>query len=563
MMRSRFLTTIILALMGSYVLAQPLTQTRSSLEIQRPMPASATADASATKTMGMLHVIVRELGKDKHLPCRAWIEAGDMRYFEPLTQSCTPYDKDRSFSCNGEFSIDVPCGKVTLVVERGKEYLSSRQEIIVETDRVNEVNVKLNRWVHMSSEGWYSADWHEHFGVTDVDVLKQLTLADDVNLLPVLGLWRENQPDWPFPADQATVRAGDHYLVTRQNQEIERIGGGPFESVGAPLMYGLTKPVYVERRERTYPCDAMLVRQAKSNSPHCIVDTDKPLWGENVVTMAFGLFDSVQLCHNHYNRGATIPWCCGMADASIEEEQRDWGDDELFHRTDSVYYRWLNLGFKLAATGGSAMGVMPTPLGYNRTYAKIDGPLSEESYLTAIRAGRTFATSGPMLLLTVDRHPIGDKIDWTTGHSKPLHIRAELRSIQPIDSLEILHNGQVIQKLDLAGLIPSQVFKRVLETDLTPRRSGWVAARAIFKDTDNHLRQAHTSPVYITVDGKPTAFKRDAEYMVRWIDALLELSKRPDRYQSDADRAEAQALFRKARHVYEELAQTASKMWGD
>ena len=42
-----------------------------------------------------------------------------------------------------------------------------------------------------------------------------------------------------------------------------------------------------------------------------------------------------------------------------------------------VYYRWLNCGFRIGVTGGSAMGVMPLPAGYSRTYAKLDTPLSE------------------------------------------------------------------------------------------------------------------------------------------------------------------------------------------
>jgi len=56
------------------------------------------------------------------------------------------------------------------------------------------------------------------------------------------------------------------------------------------------------------------------------------------------------------------------------------------------------------------MGVMPAPLGYCRTYAKLQGPLTEANYLKAIRAGRTFATGGPMLTLTVAGKDVGAEI---------------------------------------------------------------------------------------------------------------------------------------------------------
>ena len=96
-----------------------------------------------------------------------------------------------------------------------------------------------------------------------------------------------------------------------------------------------------------------------------------------------------------------------------------------------------------------------------------------------------------------------------------------------------------------------------------PQRSGWVAARAIFVGPDGHLRQAHTSPVYITVDGKPTASKRDAECMTHWIDRLLQVIEKPDRYQSDMERAEVRAIFQKARQKYEDIALKAEEFWPD
>jgi len=66
--------------------------------------------------------------------------------------------------------------------------------------------------------------------------------------------------------------------------------------------------------------------------------------------------------------------------------------DGLFHRTNSLYYRLLNCGFRLGVSGGSAIGVKAMPTGFNRAYAKIDGPLTAEKMWTAIKSGRSFAT---------------------------------------------------------------------------------------------------------------------------------------------------------------------------
>ncbi len=525
-----------------------------------------SASLAAAPDVGRISVSIHEVGSEAPLPCRAWVSVAGKRFFQPQTETCTPYARDRSFSCDGAFVIEVPASpKATIHVERGKEYRAVDKEVVVQPNQTTNVDIPLERWVNMAREGWYSADMHCHFGLGDLRVLKQLALADDINFEPLLTLWNHQTktpagtwPEWP---GGSSIQADPTHIVTFRNQEIERIGGEAFESTGALLMFGLAKPVEMPPGNSRYPCDAVLGRAAKEASPECIIDTDKPIWGENVVGVALGLFDSVQLCHNHYHRETTAPIGWGMAGAEIEEEQMEWGQDELFHRTNSTYYRFLNCGFRLAATGGSAMGVMAVPLGYSRTYAKLEGPLTEANYLAAIRAGRTFATSGPMLILTADGLDCGEEIRYSTATSKPVRIEAKLRSIQPIDSLEILANGKVIKSVNLKDRPSSPILEESIVTAFEPRRSGWVAVRAILTAPDGRLRQAHTSPIYISVDGKSTASKADAEYMIRWIDRLVQVANKPGRYKSDAERTQVQALYQLARQKYQGIARQASESW--
>jgi len=525
------------------------------------LPAAFGADT------GELSVSIHQPDVRIPLSCRAWVSVGDKRFFNPAAKSCTPYARDRSFSCDGHFIIKIPAGKAVVHIERGKEYLPVDKEVIIVKNQTTEVDITLKRWISMYKEGWYSSDMHCHFGLDNLEILKQLALADDINLEPILTLWnhqRSSTPNekWPDWQTGPSVYADTTHMVSLRNQEIERIGGDAFESVGALLMFGLTEPVRMPMRNSKYPCDAVLGREAKRSSPQCIIDTDKPIWGENVIGVALGLFDSVQVCHNHYHRDSTLRLGWGMA-ADDTDRQDYWGEDELFYRTNLTYYRFLNCGFRLAATGGSAMGVMSVPLGYNRTYAKLNGPLTEANYLKAIRAGRTFATSGPMLILTANGLDCGSEIQYSIRSEEPVRIKAEVRSIQPLNSLELVSNGKVIKKIDLKNLSPSPMFKGSLIVELKPLRSGWLAARAIFTGPDGHMRQAHTSPVYIAVDGKPTASKADAEYMIRWIDRLLQVADKPGRYSSDTQRAEVRAIFRKARQEYESIALKAVEFWAD
>ncbi|HUV41848.1 MAG TPA: CehA/McbA family metallohydrolase [Sedimentisphaerales bacterium] len=520
----------------------------------------------AQSQSAMLSVTVHEPNDSASVPCRAWVTAAGQQLYKPLTKSCTPYEKDQSFSCDGYFVMTVPPGEITIHLERGKEYLPLEKAVFVKPNQTTHVELTLERWINMAQRGWYSCDIHCHFGVDNLTILRQSALADDINFQPVLTFWNHQKniwtrgvtrPDtWPqWPLGPAFYADAEH-LITLRNQEIERIGGQPFESLGALHLLGLADPLEVPPAKSPYPCDATLGQKAKDTSPHCVIDTDKPIWAQNVVGVALGLFDSVQLCHNHYHRNATLSICCGMVriDPGLQGDP-----DELFHSTNLAYYRFLNCGFKLAATGGTAMGVMPAPLGYNRTYAKLAGPLTEANYLQAIRAGRTFATSGPMLILTVNGLDTGSTIEYSTKKPQPVAAKAQLHSIQPVDSLEVIHNGKVVKTISLKDKIPSPILEQQIDFSLTPQHSGWLAARAIFTAPDGRLRQAHSSPVYILVDDKPIAFKQDAEYMIDWIDKLIEVNRRKTGYKSQTQRDEVEAIFRKPKNIYETIAQSAAE----
>jgi hypothetical protein len=58
--------------------------------------------------------------KDTPIPARAWVDVNNERYFEPIyTDTVTVYAKDRSFSCDGVFSMARPAGRTVMHVEKG------------------------------------------------------------------------------------------------------------------------------------------------------------------------------------------------------------------------------------------------------------------------------------------------------------------------------------------------------------------------------------------------------------------------------------------------------------
>src|SRR5205823_11012515 len=75
--------------------------------------------------------------------------------------------------------------------------------------------------------------------------------------------------------------------------------------------------------------------------------------------------------------------------------------------TAAVWYRLLDCGLRLPAGAGTdAMANYASlrgPVGMNRVYVKAQGVLSRESFLAGLKAGRTFATNGPLVGLRVDK----------------------------------------------------------------------------------------------------------------------------------------------------------------
>ena len=86
--------------------------------------------------------------------------------------------------------------------------------------------------------------------------------------------------------------------------------------------------------------------------------------------------------------------------------------DDLW-ATQRVWYRLLDCGLRLPAAGGTdAMANFASlrgPVGLNRTYVK-SGRLEHGAWLAALRAGRTFATNGPLLEFTLDGRGPGDAL---------------------------------------------------------------------------------------------------------------------------------------------------------
>jgi hypothetical protein len=142
-----------------------------------------------------------------------------------------------------------------------------------------------------------------------------------------------------------------------------------------------------------------------------------------------------------------------------------------------MYYRFLNCGFRLAATSGtdnfSDVWRDPPP-GADRTYVRLQGPLTLQNWVAGIKAQRTFGSTGPILLLKVAGREPGDEIALGADAPPALRVRAEAVSLAPMERLEIVVNGKVAQTVRASD--PSRI---VFDDQVAIPAGGWIAARVI------------------------------------------------------------------------------------
>ena len=285
------------------------------------------------------------------------------------------------------------------------------------------MDVTLERIADLRAAGWYCGDLHVHRPVAEIEQLMQ---AEDLDFAPVITWWN-NRNTWKGKAvPQQIVRQFDgHRIYTIMAGEDEREGG-------ALLYFGLKSPLDIETDDREFPSPMQFVEDARQRNPDVWIDIEKPFWWDVPVWLASGQMNSIGVANNHMCRSQMYA-------------NEAWGKPRDTNRlpeplgngywTQEIYYHMLNTGLRLPPSAGSASGVLPNPVGYNRVYVHLDDSFTSDAWFRGLSRGRCFVTNGPLLLVTADGELPGGIFKVQSGKSRTVHIDIQLTSQDPIRQL--------------------------------------------------------------------------------------------------------------------------------
>jgi TolB protein len=216
----------------------------------------------------------------------------------------------------------------------------------------------------------------------------------------------------------------------------------------------------------------------------------------------------------------------------------------------AMWYRLLNCGFRVPISAGtdSFTNVVDHYIaGGGRVYVWTGPRFDYAAWIDGFRNGRSFASNGPILTLEVDGKRPGDEI--RLDAPRPLTVKAVMTTQVPVDQVDLVVNGRVAESRKPAGGMAVEFTTR-----MPLDRSSWIALRAlgpghrlILNDT---AAFAHTSPIFVTVGGRPVREAADIRFYRDWVERLIVRVEKNGRFANDQRRAEIVGLFRKALDWY-------------
>ena len=393
---------------------------------------------------GRVHITVRDRATNQLTPCRINVVGPDGDFYQPAPNRLSPYSltgewpktgkgnrpgkgpfryMGRSFYTTGETDVVVPAGTVRIEVWKGFQYQPLVRNVTIAAGQTIPVSVELARTTPMTAAGYYPGDPHLHFprkSTDDDQIILDLLEAEDIQFGSVLAY---NEPAGPYT--------------------------GLMEAMDSPQLLGLGKssvnrrgPISIasgqEYRSSTYGHlnlfwrEDLVLNGQKANADNW------PLYGQlSRETMQSGGF--AVYAHGGYSQAIHADFAQKHVSAVELLQFGVYRGIEL-----SGWYDILNVGYRFPCVGASDYPAC-RKLGDCQTYVTMDEQGGFAAWLKGAAEGRSFVTTGPLLLLEVDGERPGGIIRTTGTGPHAFRVKVRVKShVAPVDAVQIIALGKVV-----------------------------------------------------------------------------------------------------------------------
>ncbi len=438
------------------------------------------------------------------------------------------------FYSQGKFSVEVPAGPVRVEVWKGFEYRPVAASTQVEAGGNEDVSLSIARSADVAREGWYSGDPHLHFTrANDADerTIFDLLEAEDIRFGSILCFNENTSVYRGLMTEQATPQLlGLGIKSVRSRGDYQIISGQEYRN-------GVLGHLNLYLRDR-------MVLEGSQLDPNV-----GPVFG------AIGEETRARGGHAFHAHGgyALEIWADLVQRATSGVELLQFG----IYRGIGLegWYHALSAGFRFPGVGASDYPAC-RKLGDCRTYVHLAGEPNFRDWLQGAAEGRSFMTSGPLILLDVEGQLPGDTM--TMPDSTPRTLKARVRVLteeSPVTDVQLIVGGRVVETLK-AKATPGEGQRLEMTTPVVVNESTWIAARAFSKSPSGSAdAEAHTNPVYVHLDGRPPYCEADADWLVARLDEQIA----DHEARSVPEKAVPLEYFRRAREMLLELQRCEAK----
>ncbi len=392
---------------------------------------------------------------------------------------------------DGSFEKELAPGKYTFQVFHGIDYVSNNPvEFEIFPDKGIEADIFLEPWFDLRAAGWVNGYGHCHLytdNKPDPDMaarVRRICLAQGVDFVCTTQGWSGyNDSTWVEGYKAFT----DDRFILHYGSEMPKYRTGHTWWLGQKSTLGYYWPTMDTTYENQYyqspvstnwnfqtlpfpniPDVEVVQRYKEIDTSIAIMPHPTSWWWQERGSI------------EKYTSNVSSHLSFGLLAGKIWDGLvvMGYNHDHPFYQ--NLWFNVLNQGYRIPAIGELDGGYNKNDrfyYGSMRTYYKLDGEFTIENVAEAVRNGRTFVTSGPIIMLDVDgKFEIGDVI-LIDGQEHQLNIEAySSGEIEEFLSFVIIYrNGEVYKYWDLRSNQPRK-FKETVTIKETER--SWYVIKA-------------------------------------------------------------------------------------